>query len=134
MVEMRIDYTGDLRATIVHGPSGTVIETDAPADNQGLGERFSPTDLLAAALGSCALTIMGIAARKRNLSLKGAAVRIEKHMQDSPRRVGRLVMEVTLPAALSEHDRALMEKACDACPVRLSINPEIKVETKFAYV
>jgi uncharacterized OsmC-like protein len=77
---------------------------------------------------------MGIAARKRNLSLKGAAVRIEKHMQDSPRRVGRLVMEVTLPAALSEHDRALMEKACDACPVRLSINPEIKVETKFAYV
>jgi putative redox protein len=134
MVEMRIDYTGDLRTRIVHGPSGTVIETDAPVDNQGLGERFSPTDLLAAALGSCALTIMGIAAKKRNLSLKGAAVRIEKHMQDSPRRVGRIVMDVTLPAALSEHDRTLMEKICDSCPVHLSICPDIKVENNFSYV
>jgi putative redox protein len=132
MVEIQIEYTGNLRTRATHGPSGTVIETDAPTDNQGLGERFSPTDLVAAALGSCALTIMGIAARKMDVSLEGATVRVEKHMIDQPeRRIGRLVAEYRLPPALTHHQRTVMERIASACPVFRSLHPDIKVEIRF---
>ncbi|NMB74833.1 MAG: OsmC family protein [Myxococcales bacterium] len=132
MVEIQIEYTGNLRTRAVHGPSGTVLETDAPTDNQGLGERFSPTDLLATALGSCALTIMGIAARKMGASLEGARVRVEKHMADQPaRRIGRLVVEYRLPATLTPPQRAILEKIATACPVFRSLHPDIQIENRF---
>ncbi len=132
MVEIHIEYTGKLRTRAVHGPSGTVLETDAPTDNQGLGERFSPTDLLATALGSCALTIMGIAARKMGASLEGARVRVEKHMVDQPvRRIGRLVVEYRLPATLTPPQRATLEKIATACPVFRSLHPDIQIENRF---
>jgi uncharacterized OsmC-like protein len=133
MVEMRIDYKGDLRTVITHVPSGAVIETDAPKDNEGRGERFSPTDMLASSLGACSLTIMGIAAGKHGISIEGASVRVEKHMAASPRRVGRVVLEFRLPASLSEMERGLMERVIWECPVRMSIHPDIDVDSSFKY-
>src|ERR1700742_3641706 len=95
-----IVYTGSLRTEAVHLQSGTVIETDAPTDNQGKGERFSPTDLLATSLGSCMLTIMGIKARDMNISLEGTEVSIQKLMKPEPRRVGGIDVRFNFPSSL----------------------------------
>jgi putative redox protein len=132
MVEIQIEYQGNLRTKATHGPSGTVLETDAPADNQGLAQLFSPTDLLATSLGTCALTIMGIAARKMGATLEGTTVRVEKHMTDKPeRRVGKLVVEFTFPKDLSPDHRRTIEKIATACPVYRSLHPDIQIENRF---
>jgi putative redox protein len=134
MVEIEIEYSGDLRTQAIHGPSGVRLQTDAPTDNQGKGLRFSPTDLLASALGSCALTIMGIYARKEGIALEGARVRVEKHMQDKPeRRVGRLVLEFHLPPGIPAEHRGRLEKIPALCPVRRSLLPDIPVDTRFVW-
>jgi len=119
-------YTGELRTEARHLQSGDRIITDAPIDNQGRGEAFSPTDLLAAALGSCMLTIMGIAAREHGFSLEGTTMEITKIMIPNPRRVGEVVIDFTFPhQKFSPKQQKLIEAASKTCPVALSLHPEL---------
>jgi putative redox protein len=132
VVELRVAYEGGLRCRLTHGPSGSEISTDAPADNQGRGEAFSPTDLIGAALGSCILTTMGIVAKRHAIPMEGATAKVVKEMtQAPPRRIARLAVVVTLPAALSEADREALRRAGEACPVHRSIHPDVKVDVMF---
>ncbi len=132
MVEVRIVYEGQLRCLATHGPSGTTLSTDAPLDNQGRAESFSPTDLVAVALGSCMLTIMGIIARRHEWDLGGTAVRVEKHMITAPvRRIGRLPVEITVPIKLTLDQRQMIERAVLTCPVHQSLHPDIDAPVTF---
>jgi putative redox protein len=134
MVRIDVRYEGDLRTRAVHGPSGAELLSDAPADNQGLGRSFSPTDLLATALATCVLTIMGIAARARGLELRGATASIEKHMTLTPRRrIGRLVLVLHLPEDPGPQARAALEATAHACPVHASLHPDVQVELSFRW-
>ncbi len=134
MVEIDIDYAGDLHTSCRHQPSGGQLSTDAPVDNQGRGETFSPTDLLATALGTCMLTVMGIVANRNEWSLAGARARVEKHMVADPvRRVGRLVVHLTLPGELPRAAREALEQAARTCPVSQSIHPSIVTDFVFAW-
>lgn len=127
-------YEGHLRTEATHTASGTVIQTDAPVDNHGRGEAFSPTDLVGTALGTCILTTMAIVAERHQVDLVGASVKMEKIMsQEPPRRIAQLNVELHLPASLGERDRALMERTAHTCPVALSLNPEIRQEVRFVY-
>ena len=127
-------YEGHLRTEATHTASGTVIQTDAPVDNHGRGEAFSPTDLVGAALGTCILTTMAIVAERHQLDLVGASFRMEKTMSpEPPRRIVQLTVELHLPAALGERDRALLERTAHTCPVALSLNPELRQEVRFVY-
>lgn len=132
MVDIHIEYEGELRTRAKHGPSGIELFTDAPVDNHGKGESFSPTDLLATALGTCMITVMGIAAKKAGLELKGARVHVKKLMTASPpRRVARLVSEIHVPGSVAstvgEDARAMLLRAAETCPVRLSLLDAIEV-------
>ncbi|MDX2095192.1 MAG: OsmC family protein [Alphaproteobacteria bacterium] len=132
MVEIHIAYQGELRCAATHMPSGTVLVTDAPKDNHGQGESFSPTDLVATALGSCMLTIMGITARKLALDLRGASVTVTKEMVKAPvRRIGRLAVEITVPLALDDAQRQHFIDAAKHCPVHYSLHPDIAVPVTF---
>jgi len=132
MVEINIAYQGDLRCEAVHSPSGTVLMTDAPVDNMGKGESFSPTDLVATALGSCILTILGILARRHGIDLSGSAVTVKKDMAASPvRRIGRLAVDVHVPAKLSDDQRKLLENAAHTCPVHKSLHPDVEMPITF---
>ena len=134
MVEINTAYEGGLHCKAVHTPSGVIIETDAPIDNRGKGESFSPTDLLATSLGVCYLTTMGIAAEDRGIDLKGATCRVEKHMStDSLRRVVRLVAEITFPAGIPLDKRGILEAVALHCPVSKSIHPDIDVDLKLHF-
>ena len=134
MVRIESVYEGELHTACAHGPSGAKLGTDAPVDNEGRGASFSPTDLLATALGSCMLTVMGIVARRRGWAMEGARVSVEKHMVTSPeRRVGRLVVDFAMPAGLPEESRAVLERTAHTCPVHRSLHPEIAVETSFSW-
>jgi putative redox protein len=127
----RIDslYSGQLRCHSQHGPSGSTLETDAPTDNQGQGERFSPTDLVATALSTCMLTIMGIVAERHGLNLEGTAARVEKTMtSEAPRRIAQLSVWVELPAGLEPQQRALLQRAAENCPVKLSLEGCVPME------
>ena len=127
-------YEGHLRTEATHTASGTVIQTDAPVDNHGRGEAFSPTDLVGTALGTCILTTMAIVAERHQIEFVGASFRMTKIMsQEPPRRIAQLTVELHLPASLGERDRALMERTAHTCPVALSLNPEIKQEIQFVY-
>lgn len=132
MVDIEVAYEGDLHTRCRHGPSGSEIGTDAPVDNQGRGETFSPTDLLATALGTCMVTVMGIAAKRHEWPLDGARARVEKHMVADPvRRVGRLVVHFDMPSGLPEEARELLERTALTCPVKQSIHPDIDTEFLF---
>ena len=138
MVEIQLSYRGRLRCDAVHGPSQTALVTDAPVDNQGRGESFSPTDLVATALGSCMLTMMGITANKFGWDITGIDVRVEKHMTTTPpRRIARLVAQFTVPEAvkarLDAAAREKLEHTANTCPVRLSILEAIDVPTNFGW-
>jgi putative redox protein len=133
MVEIFVHYQGELHTTVRHGPSGSEIETDAPVDNQGRGESFSPTDMLASALGCCMCTVMGIVARRKGWPLEGTRVRVEKHMSESPRRVGRLLLRFEMPAGLPDDSHASLEEAARTCPVAQSIHPEIDLDVTFEW-
>jgi len=127
-------YEGHLRTEATHTASGTIIQTDAPVDNHGRGEAFSPTDLVGTALGTCILTTMAIVAERHQVDLVGSSFRMEKIMsQEPPRRIAQLTVELHLPASLSPADRALMERTAHTCPVALSLNPEIRQEVRFVY-
>lgn len=127
-------YEGHLRTEATHTASGTIIQTDAPVDNHGRGEAFSPTDLVGTALGTCILTTMAIVAERHQVDLVGSTFTMEKIMsREAPRRIAQLTVELHLPAALSPADRALMERTAHTCPVALSLNPEIRQEVRFVY-
>lgn len=134
MVEIKAVYNGDLHCNAVHQPSGSVIETDAPKDNMGKGEKFSPTDLLATALGTCVLTVMGIAARKINVDIKGTTATVQKEMQSVPvRRIAKLIVNVTVPMRLSEEHKEILAHAALNCPVHKSLHPEIHAPIEFSW-
>jgi len=128
-------YEGDLRTVATHLKSGTTIETDAPTDNQGKGERFSPTDLVSAALASCMMTIMGIAARSHNIQLEGTTCQVEKIMEANPRRIGAIKIEMRVKgqAQYDDKEKAIIEHAARTCPVALSLHPELKKEIQFIW-
>lgn len=133
-VEIDIAYEGQLYCGAVHGPSGAQLRTTAPVDNGGTGDKFSPTDLVATALGTCMLTIMGIVAQRTGLELTGTKVKVVKEMTAVPvRRIGRLGVTITLPPGLvlSEKDRASLEDAANRCPVKQSLHPDVVVEAEF---
>ncbi len=124
MVKIAIDYAGGLRCNAVHGPSGARLETDAPVDNHGRGESFSPTDLVATALGTCMATVMGIYAERKDIDLRGMKIEVTKEMtQSPPRRIAGLATEIWMPAGLA-HDSAL-EHAAKTCPVHQSLHLDI---------
>ena len=128
MVEIQIDYEGQLRCAAEHMPSGNKLTTDAPVDNKGRGESFSPTDMVATALGTCMATIMGIAAEQREIDLKGLRLIVQKEMSaDLPRRIARLEVEINVPVAEDDPDRKVLENAALNCPVNHSIHPDIEV-------
>ena len=131
MVQISIDYTGKLHCSAIHGPSGTTLETDAPLDNQGKGESFSPTDLVATALGTCIATTMAIVAERHGVELKGMTVQVGKEMADAPRRIGRLTTEVHLPLSGDHPQRELLEKTALGCPVHRSLAAEMERPTEF---
>jgi putative redox protein len=126
-------YEGALRTVAIHNASGTRIETDAPVDNQGKGERFSPSDLVATSLGSCMLTIMGMKARDLEIDLKGTRIDIQKFMKADPRRVSGISLTFHLPTSLSlsEKNKIILQRAAETCPVFFSIHPEIDVQINF---
>jgi len=126
-------YEGNLRTVCLHEKSGSIIETDAPPDNQGLGERFSPTDMVATALGSCMLTIMGMKARDMNVDIKGIKIDVEKIMKADPRRIGGINLTFHLPDTLQvdEKQKTILERAAHTCPVMYSIHPDIEVKVTF---
>lgn len=127
-----IEYTGELRTSATHLRSGNKIETVAPPDNNGKGDAFSPTDLLAASLGACMMTIMGIVAERHQLDLTGTKIEVTKEMASSPRRVSGVIVEFTMPArAFSDHDKKLLEHAAHTCPVALSLHPDIRQQVSF---
>ena len=129
----QIIYEGNLRTVATHLQSGTVIETDAPTDNQGKGERFSPTDLVATALGNCMLTIMGIKARDMGLDLEGTTVDVTKIMASEPRRIGgvKIMFHFTERLKVDEKQRTILERAAMTCPVIESLNKGIEKDINF---
>ncbi|MDF2435727.1 MAG: OsmC family protein [Bacteroidota bacterium] len=129
-----IIYKGNLRTEAVHNRSGQTIITDAPIDNNGKGEAFSPTDLLATSLGNCMLTIMGIVAGRNQLDIEGTMVDITKVMAENPRRVAEIIVEFKMTGKnYSEKDRTLLENAAKTCPVAKSLHPDLKQTISFNY-
>ncbi|QNJ20373.1 OsmC/Ohr family domain-containing protein [Synechococcus sp. A18-25c] len=128
MATVSCRYTGNLHCEAIHTASGAQLSTDAPVDNQGLGEQFSPTDLLATALATCILTIMGITAKSRGWSIEGSRAEVEKRMtQDGPRRVESLTVHLTLPSELNSEQRLLLQRVAAQCPVKRSLDPQIEI-------
>lgn len=131
-VQIDATLTGGLKCSATHAESGQTFTTDAPKDNQGDGSSFSPTDLLATALGTCMLTTMAIAARRLEVDLSGATVRVRKEMTASPpRRVAKLTVEIAGPAAIPEPHRLTLEKAAVECPVARSLHPDVQTGIVF---
>ena len=134
MVKVEVEYQGGLRCNAVHEPSSSRMLTDAPVDNHGQGASFSPTDLVATALGTCMLTTMGIVAEREGWNLRGARVTVEKGMVQAPlRRVGRLEVTIRIPGKFDERARALLEKTALTCPVQQSLSPAIEVPVTFEW-
>ena len=133
MVSIQIDYEGSLHCRLKHGPSGAEIVTDAPKDNQGKGEAFSPTDLVAAALGACMLTVMGIVAARRGVKLEGAHVDVQKEMAAEPRRIAQLQVLFRMPPGIAADQRKVLEHAAHTCPVHKSLHPDVAIPVEFRY-
>jgi putative redox protein len=134
MVGMTVVYEGELRCSAVHGPSQSRIETDAPADNHGKAERFSPTDLVGAALASCIATTLGIVAMRKGWKLEGMRIEVGKEMSTSgPRRIARLPVDIRMPVVMSDEDKIEVERIAHACPVRKSLDPGIEIPIQFRW-
>ncbi len=135
-VEINITYEGGLHCTATHGPSRNTLTTDAPVDNGGKGAAFSPTDLVATALGTCMATVMDLVARRNNLDIAGLQIQVIKEMTADPvRRIGSLKTRLVFPQGrpLSAADRAKLEAAARACPVKQSLHAEVKTPMEFVY-
>ena len=134
MVKMSATYTGGFHCKLTHEPSRSEIETDAPKDNMGKGECFSPTDLVGAALASCILTTMAIVAERDGISMVGARAEAEKEMVTQPaRRIGSLHVKVTMPATVPVESRKKLENAGQHCPVHTSLHPDVNAPITFVY-
>jgi putative redox protein len=134
MVAIQMEYEGDLHCKAVHGPSGTELSTDAPQDNQGRGESFSPTDLVATALGTCILTTIGIMARTLNLEIAGTTATVEKEMTKAPpRRIASLAVRIHVPHAISPENQEKFLRAAHTCPVHKSLHPEVQAPIEFTW-
>lgn len=135
MVEMTGIYQGDKRCEMTHGPSKTKINTDAPKDNNGKGEAFSPSDLVGAALGSCIVTTMAIVAEKNQLpfDLKNAKFTVTKEMKSTPRQIAQLKVTIEMPTGIPENKRHFLENVARTCPVRLSLSPEVEIIEEFIW-
>jgi putative redox protein len=135
MVQINLNYQAGLRCSATHAPSGNVLTTDAPVDNNGKGEAFSPTDLVATALGACMATVMGIVAERKEISLEGMNVEVRKHMsEDSPRRISKLEVDINMPLPDSHPERKLLESAARGCPVHQSLHPDIETVFKWTWI
>lgn len=125
-VSISVEYQGDLRCRAIHGPSEKELISDAPVDNHGKGESFSPTDLVATAMATCMATIIGIKAQQKGLDVTGMKLAVEKHMStDTPRRIVRLPVTIEVPIPADHPERALLEASALACPVHQSVHPDI---------
>lgn len=132
MATSRTSYPGELRTENEHIRSGQKLITDAPVDNQGKGEAFSPTDLVATALADCMMTIIGIKARDKGLDLTGTTIETTKIMTAQPRRIGEIIVEFTFPKNnFSDKEKAIFEAVTKTCPVALSLHPDVKQTVKF---
>ena len=129
----KVEYKGQLRTVAVHLQSNSEIITDAPIDNHGKGEAFSPTDLVATALASCMMTIMGIKAESMDIDLTNTSASIKKHMSASPRRISKIEVTVLMNQRFDEKNRKILEAAALTCPVGQSLHPETKQNIQFVY-
>ncbi|WP_037320304.1 OsmC family protein [Salegentibacter sp. Hel_I_6] len=130
----KVVYRGDLRTEAVHLQSGSEIITDAPVDNHGKGEAFSPTDTVATALASCMLTVMGIKAEDLKLSLNGTSAEVTKTMATNPRRISKVEIKITFPETYSEKSRKVLENTAKTCPVLESLHPDMEKIISFNYL
>ena len=134
MVNIDIEYLGDLHCKCIHGPSGQEFFTDAPVDNRGKGEFFSPTDLLATASASCIATIMGIKAEDNNIDIKGMKISVLKEMIDIPyRRVKKLIYKITFPHKLNQKDYTIMKNVIKSCPVTRSLSQDVELDVTYEF-
>ena len=126
-------YKGSLRCEATHLQSGSMIETDAPTDNKGKGERFSPTDMLCVSLATCIVTTMGIKGIEMNIDLTNTSVEVTKHMLPDPRRVAKIEVKLNMPSAfqLDEKDKIILERVGNNCPVTKSLHPDMQVEIQY---
>lgn len=132
METVLVDYSGDLHCSAQHVGSKAIIETDAPKDNKGKGEKFSPTDLVAAAIGTCICTVIGIYAQSKNIDLKGMRAEIRKEMtKNPPRMIATLEVEIWIPIEVSPEDRVKFEKIAQSCPVTASLHPSVALSVNF---
>ncbi len=134
MVEINITYEGDLRSSAVHAPSGCVLKTDAPLDNQGKGESFSPTDLVATALGTCIMTLMGIMAERHGIDLGGASIKVNKFMATAPvRKIERLEVQIEAAGIDDAKDRERLKQAALGCPVHATLEGCCDLDMTFSW-
>jgi len=128
-----IQYEGDLRCTAQHLQSGTIVETDAPSDNRGKGERFSPTDLVCTALATCMATTMAIKAKDMDIELKGLTIAVTKNMQSDPRRISKIDVKVSFPTSLvlEEKEKIILQRTGDNCPVVKSLHPDLVLNIEY---
>ena len=129
----KVKYKGELRTEAEHLRSGKTIITDAPIDNQGKGEAFSPTDLVATALASCMMTIMGIVAERDEIELEGTIAEVEKIMAENPRRIGEIKIKIKFSQKLNRDEKDKLERAAKSCPVSGSLNHNLKETVEFIY-
>lgn len=134
MVPQSMIYLGELRCKVTHGPSNVELVTDAPTDNQGRGESFSPTDLVITAMASCQVTTMGMVAQRDSVILDGTKVYAEKHMSsEGPRRIIRILIKIDFAAGIPKDYRVKLENAARTCPVARSLHPDVLVDQTFSY-
>ncbi len=133
MVQIQATYTGEKHCKAKHGPSESIVETDAPKDNQGRGEKFSPTDLVATALGTCILTTIAIVAERDGQSITGSKITVEKVMSQNPRRIESLKTIIELPKLIPEDYRRKILNVAETCPVTKSLHPEILIPLEIRY-
>lgn len=133
MVKVDAVYQGKLHCLATHEPSGSQLETDAPKDNQGLGEKFSPTDLVATALGTCILTTVGIVAQRDNVDIQGSTISVEKVMSDKPRKIASLKTLIHMPKNIPEDYRGKISHVANACPVKKSLAADIDIPVEIIY-
>jgi putative redox protein len=134
MVQQNIRYLGELRCEAIHGPSSVHLITDAPTDNQGKGESFSPTDLVVTALATCIITTAGIIAQREHVNLEGTKIYAEKHMStDSPRRIVKVVLDFDMPKSIPLNFRTKLKATAASCPVKQSMHPDVEVDMSFRF-
>jgi putative redox protein len=133
MATIQTTYLGGLRTEAIHLQSGTKIITDAPTDNQGKGEAFSPTDLLSESLAGCVLTTMGIAANTHGINIDGTTAEVTKIMAPNPRRVAEIIIDLKFPGEYTDKEKSILEHAALTCPVAVSLHPDVKKTTSFGW-